>query len=311
MPAPILTVTLNAAVDKTYTVPGFALDRVHRPTETRVTAGGKGINVARVYRTLGSPATAAGFLGGQTGQQIGRMLAAEGIAAAFVPVSDESRVCIAVKDPIAGTLTELNENGPRVTSLECATLLVRLRELLPGCAAVVLSGSLPPGTPEAFYRDIIRLAQDEYDVPAVLDASGEALVQGIEARPFLVKPNLNELAALGIAPDAPVRAVQTLRERSGAQIALVTTGGQGAVLASAEGVWRAVPPPVRVLSAVGSGDSLAAAFLWSWLRGDSFPLALRLGVAAGTANAMSDCAGFLDSQAVFNLAGRIEVQSVA
>jgi tagatose 6-phosphate kinase len=309
--APILTVTLNAAVDKTYTVSGFTLGRVHRPVETRVTAGGKGINVARVYQTLGGQATATGFLGGINGNYIQQQLALEGIDDRFIRVAEESRVCIAVMDPLARTLTEINENGPNVTAAECDALLILLRELLPGSGAVILSGSLPPGTPVTLYRDIIYMAQEQFQVPAVLDASGEALAQGITARPFLVKPNLAELAALDVPAREPAEAAQALRAHYGVELALVTAGPQGAVLSGPQGTWLAVPPSVQVLNAVGSGDSLAAGFLWSWLRGDSSAEALRLGVAAGTANTLSDSAGFLDSQSVFDFAARTQVRQIA
>lgn len=311
MPAPILTVTLNAAVDKTYTVPGFALNGVYRPSRMRVSAGGKGINVARVYQTLGGKAVATGFVGGSNGDYIRRQLAAEGIADDFVTVADESRVCIAVMDPVGGTQTEVNENGPRVGSIECEALLGRLRELLPGSAAVVLSGSIPPGTPVTIYRDIIRLAQEELGVRAVLDTSGEALVQGIAAGPFLAKPNQHELIALGIPADDPGAAAQELQRRYGISIALVTAGARGAFLADGESVWSAVPPSVCLVSAVGSGDSLTAGFLWALERGDSLPDALRLGVGAGAANALSESAGFLESTQVFGLAARTHLTRLA
>jgi tagatose 6-phosphate kinase len=304
-------VTLNAAVDTTYTVPGFTLDRVNRPAAARVTAGGKGVNVARVYQTLGGRATATGFLGARNGDDIHRWLTAEGIPSGFVRVPGESRVCIAIMDPATGTQTEINEFGPTVSHADCDALMDRLRELLPGCCVVVLSGSLPPGTPTTFYRDVIRLAQDEYGVRAVLDASGEALQRGIEAGPYLVKPNIHELTALDITSHDLPEATALLRSRYGVLLAMVTAGPQGAVVCSDMGSWSATPPAVRVLSAVGSGDSLTAGFLWSLLRDDPLPQALRMGVAAGAANVMSYSAGFLDSQAVFNLAVRVTVSQVS
>lgn len=304
MPAPILTVTLNPAVDRTYTVPGFAVSHIHPAAQVRVTAGGKGVNVARVYQTLGGRAITTGFLGGGNGNFIRRQLAAEGIADAFVPVVDESRVCTKVMDPNAGTQTEVNESGPTIGAADIEALLARLRELLPGCGAVVLSGSLPPGAPVTLYRDCIRLAQEEFGVRAVLDASGEALAEGVTARPFLVKPNIHELAALAIAAVDCGAAAALLRTRFGVEVALVTAGAQGAALACETGVWGATPPRVRVLSAVGSGDALTGGFVWALERGESLPECLRLAVGAGAANVLSDRPGFLESTQVFNLASR-------
>ena len=307
----ILTVTLNACVDKTYTVPGFALGRVHRPSQTLVTAGGKGINVARAYRTLGGEATATGFLGGANGDFLQRAMLTEGITPQFVRVTEESRVCIAIMDPVGGTQTELNENGPRVTPADGDALLALLRELLPGRNAVVISGSIPPGTPPTLYRDIVALAQEGFGVRAVLDSSGEALRLGAQARPFLLKPNVHEAHTLGVGAEGCVEAARELRTACGVPLALVTDGPRGAALAGLEGVWEAVPPPVAVASAVGSGDSLTAAFLWGLANGYNEGEALRVGVAAGAANATAYGAAFFSRDLVFALAEQTSVNKRA
>ncbi len=300
----LLTVTLNACVDKTYTVPGFAVDRVHRPTETLITAGGKGINVSRVFRKLGGETTATGFLGGVSGEWLRRAVEAEGIVPDFVAVSEEARVCIAIMDPAAGTQTELNENGPHIALADCDALFARLRELLPRHTAVVISGSLPPGVPPSLYGDIIRLARDEFGVHAVLDSSGEALVRGAEARPFLLKPNVHELAALGVVESDIGAAAQALRAKYGTAMAMVTDGPRGAALATEGGVWEAVPPPITLASAVGSGDTLTASFTWALQNGYTSEEALRLGVASGAANATTYGAGHFPRVLAFEIAAR-------
>jgi len=308
---PLLTVTLNATVDKLYTVPGFTLDRVHRPAGMQVFAGGKGINVARVYTRLGGKVLATGFLGGQNGEYLRQSLLAEGIASDFVTVAEESRVCTAVIDPITGTQTELNEIGPNVTLTECRALLDRLRELLPGYDSVVLAGSAPPGTPPGIYREIVALAQGEYGIPVTMDASGEMLKLGALARPYLLKPNQHELEALGVAGDGWGVSAQALRDQYGVTLGMVTAGRRGAVLASAEGIWEAAPPPIDFKSAVGSGDSLTAAFLWGLAEKMSYPNALALGVAAGAANAATLGSGFITHEEVTALAEQIVVKRLA
>ena len=307
---PILTVTLNAAVDKLYTIPGFSVDKVQRPTETRVYAGGKGINVARVYRALGGEVTATGFSGGATGECIQDSLREEGINIRFVSVANESRTCTAILDPLRRTETVLNELGPWVTPDECASLLQRLRELLPGHDAVILSGSLPPGVPYGTYAAIIELAV-EAGVKAVLDASGEALRLGVEAEPFLVKPNVHELEALSVYGDGWGGSAQALRDKHGVTLALVTGGARGAVLASAEGTWEAIPPSVELRSALGSGDSLTAGFVWAWEQGWGHAEALKLGVAAGAANAMVYGSGFCTRDQIFEVVARTTVNKIA
>ena len=307
---PILTVTLNAAVDKLYTIPGFSVDKVQRPTETRVYAGGKGINVARVYRALGGEVTATGFSGGATGEYIQDSLREEGINIRFVSVANESRTCTAILDPLRRTETVLNELGPWVTPDECVSLLQRLRELLPGHDAVILSGSLPPGVSPDTYAAIIGLAR-EAGIKAVLDASGEALRLGVEAKPLLVKPNVHELEALSVAGDGWGGSAQALREKYGVVLALVTGGARGAVLASAEGTWEAIPPSVELRSALGSGDSLTAGFVWAWEQGWGHAEALKLGVAAGAANAMVYGSGFCTRDQIFEVVARTTVNKIA
>jgi len=307
---PILTVTLNAAVDKLYTIPGFSVDKVQRPTETRVYAGGKGINVARVYRALGGEVTATGFSGGATGEYIQDSLREEGINTRFVSVANESRTCTAILDPLRRTETVLNELGPWVTPDECASLLQRLRELLPGHDAVILSGSLPPGVSPDTYAAIIGLAR-EAGIKAVLDASGEALRLGVEAKPLLAKPNVHELEALSVAGDGWGGSAQALREKYGVVLALVTGGARGAVLASAEGTWEAIPPSVELRSALGSGDSLTAGFAWAWEQGWGHAEALKLGVAAGAANAMVYGSGFCTRDQIFEVVARTTVNKIA
>lgn len=307
----VLTVTLNAAVDKTYRVEGFCLDRVFRVDSGRIVAGGKGINVARVLHTLGVPVVATGFLGGHNGAFILDSLRQEGIPGDFVWTRGESRVCLAVIDPIAGTQTELNEVGPQIEPEEVSALEQKLHQLLPQFAFVTLSGSAPPGVPADFYARIVRLGR-EANVPVVLDSSGELLRHGVEARPWMVKPNRAELAALfGREPADPSEAVAMAHQlhARGITVVVVTLGKLGAVWVSAEGVWFARPPEVEFVSAVGSGDSMLAAMLYAILQGMPPADVLRWGVAAGAANAAVFGAGFCTRQQIEELLPRVEVRA--
>jgi 1-phosphofructokinase family hexose kinase len=315
----ILTVTPNACVDKTYRVEGFALDRVNRPTLTHTVAGGKGVNVARVYQTLGGTAVATGFLGGINGRIVARALNQEQIIDRFVAIRGETRVCIAIIDPEAVTQTEVNESGPEVSSRAVRALIRRVEVLLSqqSFAFVVLSGSLPPGAPATLYADLIDLAH-RHQVRAVLDASGPALRAGIAARPWLVKPNRAEMEGLvgHPLPDfAAMRAAaQSLRCDQGVEIVALTLGDQGALLLTADETWRATPPSIRFVSAVASGDSFVAALLWSWQYGEragSAGAALRLATGAGAANAAVIGAGFCTRESIYTMAQRAEVQPLS
>ena len=197
----ILTVTLNACVDKAYLVPGFAVGGIFRPTRAVTTPAARASTLPAFIRHWAARRWPSAFWAARTATTLRRGLRAEGIPAAFVRVGGESRVCIKVMDPDSGAETELNENGPEVTSADADALLARLRELLPGRDAVILSGSMPPGTPPDLYSRIIALAQQEMGVKAILDTSGPALVSGAQAAPFLLKPNVHELIALGVDGD--------------------------------------------------------------------------------------------------------------
>ena len=315
----ILTVTPNAAIDRTYCVEGFHVDSMYRPSFTRAVAGGKGVNVARVYQTLGGKAYATGFLGGIHGQFIARGLAREGIAAHFVRVRGESRLCIIIADPRRGTQTELYESGPTLTARASERLLRRVERLLAehGFDALMLSGSLPPGTPDTLFADLIAVGR-RCGVPAALDSSGAPLQLGLAARPWMAKLNRAEMESM-TGRDLPGRAetgeaARVLRAENGVSVVIATRGAEGALRVSDVGAWCAVPPPISHVNAVASGDAFAGAFLWAWTCGESpgaFEPALRLATGAGAANAAVAGAVACTREAILDLAARVEVRRLA
>lgn len=305
----ILTVTLNSAVDKTYTVEQFAIDRVHRPSTWRIVAGGKGINVARVYKALGGEAIATGFIGGSSGNFILEGVRSEGITSDFVRTEGESRICIAILDPINKTQTELNEVGPQITPDEVERLKLKFESLIPGIQYAVLSGSIPPGVPDSIYRELIEIAR-HHGVRCLLDTSGAALVEGLKAIPFMAKPNVHELAAitgrqLATVEEAVEAAVEV--NRSGIEVVAVTLGRDGAFVITKEEAWKCRPPEISFVSAVGSGDAFASAFVYILENGGSVSDALRMGVGAGAANAMEFGAGFCKKEDIIKLAAQSEI----
>jgi len=305
----IVTVTLNAAVDKTYTVENFALDRVHRPSSQKSTAGGKGINVARVLLALGQPAIASGFIGGHNGKLITAGLQEEGIPYDFVKTHGESRICIAIVDPIRTGQTEVNEIGPQVQPDEIEAMQEKIKSLLSNASHLVLSGSAPPGTPDDFYVHAIESAKAA-GVKSVLDTSGEYLRQGVKALPYMVKPNVAELSAyVGAELYTVEEILEAARQlaKSGINIVVVSMGRAGAIVTDGENAWQAVPPEIKFISAVGSGDSLVAAFLDATIRGAELPEALKVGTAAGAANAEVCGAGLCTAESINALLPYIKV----
>jgi len=308
----IVTVTLNTALDKTYTVENFVLDRVHRPTETKATAGGKGINVARVLKEFGRDVLATGFVGGCNGDKVIAGLDQEGINHDFVRIAGESRICVAVVDLANGTQTEVNENGPEVQPEELRALKSKVESLMPSAEWLVLSGNAPPGAPADFYAELIEIAR-RCDVRTALDASGLHLQEGVAAGPFIVKPNVAELSALVgrelLTLEEMLEAARSLIHM-GVNIVIVSMGRAGCVATDGNRSWQAAPPEIPFVSAVGSGDALLAAVIDSLLSGSDVPEAVRHGVAAGAANAMTYGAGFCAKHSIMTLKDKVIVTEV-
>ncbi len=283
--APVVTVTVNPALDRTLRVDALTFGGVARVQTVQEDAGGKGINVSRVLRSFDYPTVALGFLGGATGRLLARALEGLAIESDFTEVPGESRTNLTLTD---GTHEiKVNAPGPRVPPEAAEALLAQVRRHARASVAVVLSGSLPPGVPEPFYADLIRLIRDEGAKP-VLDTDGPALAHGVTAGPYLIKPNRREAEnLLGTPVDTDDALREAVRRLSGHGVAVVciSLGAEGAVLAYGGNAWRAEVDPVPVLSTVGSGDALLACLLMALLGGTSPDAALALGTAAGLASA--------------------------
>jgi len=294
----IVTVTTNAALDRTLTVPVFQIGFRHRSSEVLTLAGGKGINVARTLKILEVPVVATGLAGGRTGTRIIEELTAEAILNDFVRIAAESRTSTAVVDPTAGTHTEINEWGPEVTPVELEMLVEKLHYLSRGADFVVLSGSLPRKVPTTFYADAVR-DLSRRDVRVVLDSEGEPLRLGVEAGPFLVSPNQREAEQL---------VGQELEDDDDFLMAL----GCFAFLRVGRKTRRirAFAPFVEPVSGVGSGDVLLAQFLAALVEERSPDYAVRMAVAAGAASVREVGAGRFEPSLAATLTEDIELSEL-
>ncbi|HEU0305050.1 MAG TPA: 1-phosphofructokinase family hexose kinase [Gaiellaceae bacterium] len=293
----IVTVTMNAALDRTLTVPNFQRGQRHRASDKLTLAGGKGITVARALKTLGVPVVATGLAGGRNGRRILEELAEEAILADFVRIEDESRTSTAVADPTSGTFTEVLEWGPFVQESELEVLLEKLDYLARGAELVVFAGTLPRGVSDEFYAEAIR-ALGRRGVFTVLDAEGEPLRVGLDAEPFLVSPNRVEAEAVvgqEFSEDGDFLDALERLEDLGARNALITD--ERGCFASVRGErgqrkrFRAEGPAVEAVSGVGSGAVLLAGFIAAWLEDAPPEEALRRAVAAGAASTLTVGAG--------------------
>jgi 1-phosphofructokinase/tagatose 6-phosphate kinase len=311
----IVTVTLNAAIDRTLTVPNFQLGHRHRASQGLTLAGGKGINVARALKRLDIPVVATGLAGGRTGTRIVEELTSEAILNDFVRIADESRTSSAVVDPTAGTYTEINEWGPHVEADELAMLLDKINYLARGADLVVFAGTLPRGVDDSFYAEAIR-ELNRRNVRAVLDSEGPPLRLGAEAEAFLVTPNQREAEALvgqELGDDEDYTMALDRIADLGARNVLVTAETRSFGLFRVERkrvLFRADAPQVEPVSAVGSGDVLLAAFLAARLEDKPLEDSLRAAVAAGAASTLEVGAGRFDPKEASRLQSSVDVREL-
>ena len=287
----ILTVTLNPALDLTYTVDALVPHTTHRVRSVAERAGGKGLNVARVLDAAGEPVLATGLLGGPTGAAVQTLAAAAGLPTAFVPIAAETRRTVSIVD---GTdATGLWEPGPLVSADEWAGFVDRYADLLTVARVVTLSGSLPAGLPGDAYATLIRLARDR-GVPAVLDTSGEPLRHGVAAGPDLIKPNADELAAL-LGPRPGVAAIRGLLE-TGCRAVVVSRGHRGLLAVTGAGSWQAAPPAAVTGNPTGAGDACVAALARGLRDRTPWPELLADAVALSAAAVAAPVAGAVDAE---------------
>ncbi|MDB4895824.1 MAG: fructose-phosphate kinase [Firmicutes bacterium] len=309
----ITAVSLNPAIDRTMTVPGFTAGATNRAASSRTDPGGKGINVARVVKRLGGPVQVLGFLGASNGALHTNHLAGLAIPAQFISVPGDTRVNIKVIEPGSHQLTEINDAGFAVSAAHLATLITQAETLLTGTAVLVLAGSLPAGVPADIYGELIAAA-NRAGVPAILDADGEALARALPARPALIKPNRAEAERLlGRHLETRADLVQAAQDllAGGARTVVISSGGEGAMLASAAGAWWATPPAINPGSTVGAGDSMVAGLALALARGMAPDQALRLATAAGSATASLAGTQVCDAAGVAALLAGVSITAIA
>jgi 1-phosphofructokinase family hexose kinase len=308
----IVTVTMNAAVDRTLTVPNFRPGHRHRASEDLTLAGGKGINIARGLKRLEFPVVATGLAGGRTGTRIVEELTAEAILNDFVRIADESRTSTAVVDPTAASYTEINEWGPYVEPDELEFLLGKLRYLSRGAEFVVFAGSLPRGVDEGFYAEAVR-ELNRLQVPTVVDTDGPPLARAVEAEPLLVSPNQREaedLVGQELSEEQDfVLALEQIADRGARNVVITVESGCYALMREERStrLLKVCAPHIEPVSPVGAGDVLLAGLLAARSEGRTAEDAFRAGVAAGAASTLEVGAGRFDPREAGRMIQDVEV----
>ncbi len=284
----IYTVTLNPAVDYTLRVNKFTAGGLNRPTDTALSFGGKGVNVSRVLTALGVENRALGFVAGEVGEMLESGLRRLGVDTDFVHLAaGNTRINVKI---MAENETELNAVGPTVDAAAFGQLAAQVATLADG-DTLCLCGSLPPGCDADTYARLLSCVKDQ-NIRTVVDATGEVLLRTLPYRPYLIKPNRDELSALAgweLPDDTSVLAAVRNLQKKGARNVLVSLGGDGVLLLTEDGkVHRRAAYRGEVRGTVGAGDSTVAGYLAALEQGADANEALRVAVAAGSATAFSD-----------------------
>ncbi|MGG5331230.1 1-phosphofructokinase [Enterococcus sp. AZ163] len=282
----IYTVTLNPSIDYIVHVDQLAIGDINRMKSDLKLPGGKGINVSRILKRIDTSSTALGFVGGFTGQFIKEWLKKEEIRTDFTAVKDDTRINIKLK---AAEETEINGLGPNISQEEMSGLKQKLADVSAN-DVVILSGSKPASVPTGFYQTLIEIIRDK-EATFVIDTTGEDLMDALSKKPLLVKPNNHELAELYNTTFNSIEDIFPYGRRllkEGAQHALVSMAGDGALLFTENGIYQSNVLKRPVKNSVGAGDSMIAGFVGSFTKTQDPIEAFRWGVACGSATTFSD-----------------------
>ncbi|MDA1476462.1 hexose kinase [Bacillus changyiensis] len=310
----LLAVTLNPSVDISYRLDQLKLDDVNRVADTSKTAGGKGLNVARVAHLLGMDVISTGVLGGSLGQLIERLLDQDQMKHQFLHTNQEPRNCIAILHE--QMQTEILESGPTLTKDDQKLFLNHFRQLLNNIAVVTISGSIVNGFTKDVYSEMLQIARENH-IPVILDTSGESLTESLrnkKALPYLIKPNVNELRQIlgcSIGNDqAEWKKILNHQMFAGIPWIVVSQGAEGAFVKHENVFYHVEIPRINVVNPVGSGDATVAGLAKAIEMNLNDEFVLKYGMAAGLLNAMEAQTGYVDQAKFTHYASLVEVQKL-
>jgi len=305
----ISTITLNPSIDKTIYIPKLLPNDTNRVLSVEIDAGGKGINCSRMLKRLGAETRVVALLGGKSGDYVASVLRKEDIDLEMIATGKPTRTCVCVEESTGLPPTTFNERGGPIEHKELVDFLELAKNISRQSSYLVFGGSVPPGINNEVYRVLIDIASAG-GARSVLDADGDALVEGLKARPFMIKPNRDEAERLlGVefkSKSDVARAALSLSER-GIEVVVISLGRQGAMACQDGVIYHATPPEVKSVSTIGSGDSMIAGMLFAFANGAGIEEALKMGCAAGAATAMSSGADIGLKADVDELLGQVKV----
>ena len=283
----IYTITFNPALDYILQVDNFEVGKINRTKTEKILPGGKGLNVSIVLKNLGLESTALGFIGGFTGEELQRRIEAQGIKTDFIKVKNGiTRINIKIS---SDRETALNGNGPEILEEDIQELLEKIENIKKE-DIVILAGNVPKGINNNIY-EIICVNLERNGVTFIVDATKELLINVLKYKPFLIKPNREELEEtfkVKINTKEDIITYAKKMQIMGAQNVLVSLGGDGAILVTSDNqVLQSNAPKGKVLNTVGAGDSMVAGFLAGYIERKNYEFALKMGISSGSASAFS------------------------
>ena len=282
----IYTVTFNPSIDYIMFTNGFEIKGLNRATSTYKFAGGKGINVSRVLKTLGVPSTALGFAGGFPGEFIDQTLEESQIKTDFIEVDEDTRINVKLK---SGDETEINAPGPSITDDQFLALLNQIKQTTKE-DTVIVAGSVPKSIPSDAYAQIAEITQST-GAKLVVDAEKDLVNTVLKYQPLFIKPNKDELEEMfDMTVESDQDVVKYGREilKEGAQSVIISLGGDGAIYIDKTRSIKAQNPKGQVVNTVGSGDSTVAGMVAGLESGLSLEDSFQQAVASGTATAFTE-----------------------
>ncbi len=308
----ILTVTLNAAIDKRYVVENYQVGEVNRVQECAYVAGGKGLNVSKTATIAGAKVLATGFVGGHAGAYILEAVEAQGVATDFVQVEGESRSCINIYDTINKTQTEFLEPGVVVGEEQQRAFYLKFDQLLTKCDVVAMSGSVPKGVGLDMYPRLVEMAKAA-GKKIIVDTSGALLTEVVKAHPNMIKPNIDEIRLLTgrqILDREELIEAGIQLQKSGIERVVISLGADGSLMFVEEGVYQAKVPRIDAVNTVGCGDCMTAGFAVGFERGMNPEEALLFASATSAASAMREETGYFETKDMEALLDQIEIKKL-
>lgn len=306
----IYTVTLNPAIDKTVVIDEYQRGKVNRSINTRKDVGGKGINVSKVLKVLGIDSVCTGILGNENSNFFLNYLESLNIKSDFYLVSGENRTNIKIVEKKHRTVTDINDKGFIVTHEELKKFIDYFLSLVDERDLVVLSGSLPEGIKDSIYGDLINLLKGK-SVKVILDADNNSLIEGVEAIPYAIKPNVYELKGLVDIDEKNIGSiVKAGRDliNKGIEKVLISSGREGAVYVTAKNIYFSEGLEVPIESTVGAGDAMVAGMAYGIENGLSDYEVFKLAIACGTAKVMTAGTEIPDIERINEITSKIIVK---